>query len=175
MSQTRSFTAYFKAIKYHLVQSSEKIEDSAVTVFDVTDGEQVFNGPTILVEFSEFDRPLKTSGKKSVELLMHLHCILSSANDNVSLEVANFAAFVSTLIDGNTWGLDYVKPPTEIAGQPGKYDTGTKGFDSWIVSFKQVVGIGESWEPDNFVPNEVLWGIAPDVGLGNEDKYKPAE
>lgn len=175
MSQEKSFTAYFDAIKSHLVQSSNKIKDSAVTVFDVTEGEQVFSGPTILVEFSDFDRPVKTSGKKSVELRMHIHCILSAANDNVSLEVANFAAFVSTLIDSNTWGLDYVKPPTEISGQPGKFDTGTKGFDSWIVSFKQVVGIGDGWEPDNFVPDQVLWGLAPDVGLGNEDNYKSME
>ena len=168
-------TEYYQAIHSTIKDLIPELPDGSIKLFDETVEDLSFSGPTILVEFCEAKLPQKSSSNKHIELKVKLHCVLSSANDDLPLACANMAAYVMTIAERNAWGLEAVSHPTNLSALPGRYGVGENGFDSWIVEFDQTLKIADSWSPVNFVPNEVLWGIAPEVGLGHEDKYKPAE
>lgn len=45
-------------------------------------------------------------------------------------------------------------------------------FDVWRVEWQQRLHLGETvWTDDGITPTTIFSGVAPDVGIGNEDKY----
>jgi hypothetical protein len=120
--------------------------------------------PAVLLELVEI-RPAGrvTGGRTPVELAWSAHCVLSVATDNVQREVRNFATQVLCLFDGNRFGLgEAVERAAELEAFPGMFKPGDKGFESWIVNWKQKAHLGDLWQlPDDPVPGEVIIGPAP--------------
>lgn len=136
---------------------------------------QAIKTPAVLLELVEI-RPggRVTGGRTPVELAWSAHCVLSAATDRVQREVRNFATQVLILVDGNSWGLgSAVTRAGELEAFPGMFKPGDKGFESWIVNWKQVAHLGETWElPVDGPAAEVFVGEAPNIGTGHEDDYK---
>jgi hypothetical protein len=120
--------------------------------------------PAVLLELVEI-RPAGrvTGGRTPVELAWSAHCVLSVTTDNVQREVRNFATQVLCLFDGNRFGLGKaVERAAELEAFPGMFKPGDKGFESWIVNWKQKAHLGDLWQlPDDPVPGEVIIGPAP--------------
>ena len=108
---------------------------------------QSIKTPAVLLELAEI-RPSgrATGGRTPMELVWTAHCVLSAQTENVQLEVRNFAAHLLRLIDGARWGLDYVERAGDLEAFPGLFTPGEKGFESWLVSWKQTAHLGEVWE-----------------------------
>ncbi|MHA6195536.1 hypothetical protein ACX3YG_14320 [Pseudomonas wadenswilerensis] len=130
--------------------------------------------PAVLLELVEI-RPAGgvTGGRTPLELNMSAHCVLSAATDNVQREIRNFAAQLLCLVDGNRWGLgSAVTRAGELEAFPGMFTPGEKGFESWVVNWKQTVHLGSVWSlPPETLPQTVWLGQAPNIGPGNESSY----
>lgn len=117
--------------------------------YDPTDPQsETIKTPAILIELTEFRPAGRTSGgRHAVELSWAAHCILSAATDDIQRQVRNFGLQALCLIDGQRWGLpDAVERASELEGYPGLFKPGDKGFESWIVNWKQTVHMGEGWQ-----------------------------
>lgn len=124
--------------------------------------------PAVLLELVEM-RPAGrvTGGRTPVELAWSAHCVLSSATDNVQREVRNFSAQVLCLVDGNSWGLGTaVTRAVELEAFPGLFRPGEKGFESWVVNWKQTAHLGQVWE----LPAD---GPTVDVSIRGESQDDP--
>lgn len=130
--------------------------------------------PAVLLELAEM-RPggRATGGRTPMELVWTAHCVLSAQTENVQLEVRNFAAQLVRLIDGARWGLDFVERAADLEAFPGLFTPGEKGFESWLVSWKQTAHLGEAWElPVDGPALEVFLGESPHIGQDHEGNYR---
>lgn len=131
--------------------------------------------PAVLLELVEIRPAGRVSGGRTpVELHWSAHCVLSVATDKVQREVRNFATQVLCLVDGNRFGLgDAVERAAELEAFPGMFKPGDKGFESWIVNWKQTAHLGAVWElPEDGPAAEVFVGEFPNIGPGHEGDYK---
>lgn len=147
-----------------------------VSEYDPVDGETgAIQTPAVLLELVEIRPAGKvTGGRTPVELAWSAHCVLSEATANVQREVRNFAAKVLTVVDGNRWELaGAVTRAEELSAFPGMFKPGEHGFDSWIVNWKQVAHLGDSWElPVDGPALEVYVGESPNVGRAHVGEYE---
>lgn len=130
--------------------------------------------PAVLLELAEMSPGGRTSGGRSaVALGFTAHCMLSAKTEDVQIQVRNFAAQILRLVDGNHWELaDMVERPSGLEAFPGMFTPGEKGFESWVVNWKQTVHLGDSWElPDDGPPRGVFASMVPLIGLAHKHQY----
>jgi hypothetical protein len=67
----------------------------------------------------------------------------------LQIEIREFAIQMALLVYKNTWGMpDDVRSPTNISVQQGPFNPDENGYESFIVSWDQVVFVGEAvWGP----------------------------
>lgn len=99
------------------------------------------NTPALLLEMEEAFKPPKIgNAKKPLQCRMTIHCLLSFQTENVFVAVREFASEVYQLVDTNTWGLgEDARMPEQIELGPGMYKPGQSGFESWYVTWEQVI------------------------------------
>ncbi len=136
-------------------------------------GGQSITSPAVLIEAVEIQPGRKASNNKTpVEVEFAAHCILSVTTSRVELAIRNFAALTIQFVDGNRWGLgDNVERPTELSAYPGMFKPDDKGFESWVVNWKQTFHLGEPEVEPDYLPTEVFIGEHPNVGPEHEDDY----
>jgi hypothetical protein len=103
--------------------------------------------PALLLDLESWSPGEDTGdGKTALRCTVTAHCILSFQTEGVHLEVREFGARVHQLVRGNRWGLGGdVEPPGEaIDGAPGFFKPGKDGYDSWCVTWEQVIYLGQS-------------------------------
>ncbi|MCY1311986.1 hypothetical protein D9M70_623640 [compost metagenome] len=61
----------------------------------------------------------------------------------MEVECRQFAAEVLRLIRRNDWGLRFVDNPVSLSAQPAEFRPGAKGYESWCVTWEQVVYLEE--------------------------------
>lgn len=144
-----------------------------VDAYKPLQGGQAVTSPAVLIEAVEMQPGRKASnGKTPVEVEFAAHCILSVTTSRVELAIRNFAALVIQFVDGNRWGLgEEVERPTELSAYPGMFKPDEKGFESWVVNWKQVFHLGEPETLPDYLPTDVFIGEYPNVGPGHEDDY----
>lgn len=132
--------------------------------------------PAVLIEISEMSPgDNRGDGRMAFECEMVYHCILSTKTENVELQIRNFAAAIAQTIKNNKFGLGgSVTNPEDIRLYPGLFKSGDKGFESWVVTAKQTVYLGEDNQEPDFLPANALFSFAPDIGLGHEADYQGA-
>ncbi|AMO58114.1 hypothetical protein GZ77_20480 [Endozoicomonas montiporae] len=90
-----------------------------------------------------------------------------------SMEAPQTAARLLEAIHYNHWKLGAeVNHPTNLKAEPAEFRPGKAGFESWVVSWEQTVYLGEPEPDDSLLPDTVMVGIDPDIGLDNENKYE---
>jgi len=101
--------------------------------------------PAILIEVEGMTvGKLNSMGKTPLNLSMALHCVLGHGTPNLELEVRNFASQVMNLLTNQYFNLpDLLEAPQNISAQPGEFKPGKSGFDSFVVTFEQVIYVGE--------------------------------
>lgn len=66
------------------------------------------------------------------------------------------AAVLAGKIDGERWALgEAVGRPSNITAVPGVFQNDQPGLECWIVSWEQVVHLGDVWEPPSMAGDEV--------------------
>ncbi|MGL5526399.1 MAG: hypothetical protein ACRDCY_21965 [Aeromonas veronii] len=110
--------------------------------------------PAVLLEVSGFTGGKKVSGGRlALRMTCQAHCMLSIRSANVEREIVNMAAAVAALVEGNHWGLPAaVQRPENIEATPGEFSTGEAGFESWVVSWEQLIHLGAEWQPPDDMP-----------------------
>lgn len=101
--------------------------------------------PAILIEMESMSvGTLNGEGKTPLNLNMALHCILGHSTENIELEVRDFAAQVLNLMRNQYLEMpDIVDAPQNLQAQPGELKPGKGGFDSFVVTYEQVLYVGE--------------------------------
>jgi hypothetical protein len=103
-----------------------------------------------------------------------LHCILGFKTENIGLAVRDFSSQVFILLKDNLFGCGRdVSRPENISMSPGEFKPGVAGYESWCVTWEQTIFLGVSaWNDTGVVPEIVMLGIAPDIGIGHEPDYE---
>jgi len=129
--------------------------------------------PAVLIELAEL-RPGKPlgDGRQAFSCEFIFHCILSTATKNVELEIRNYAAAVARVVYKNRWGFpNAAELPDDIGAYPGVFKPGDKGFESWVVSFRQNVFLGDVDVNQESIPTDVFYSMTPDIGAAHKDDY----
>lgn len=148
---------------------------TTVDAYKPLGGGEAVRSPAVLIEVGEMQPGRRVSnGLTPVEVEFAAHCILSVKTSRVELEVRNFAAMVIQIVDGNRWGLgdDNVERPTELSAFPGMFKPDEKGFESWVVNWRQTVHLGCITPEPDYLPADVWIGEAPHIGAAHEDDYE---
>lgn len=129
--------------------------------------------PAALINVAEMSPGTTVSGGRlAVQLRVEVHCILSVKTDRVLRQIRNMAAAVMRAVYRQRFGLEKaVEMPTDIDAFPGMFKDGEHGFESWVVSWLQTVHLGDGWQEQEFVPEEVFLGEAPRIGAAHKDDY----
>jgi hypothetical protein len=134
---------------------------------------QPLTTPALLLELVSID-PGDDDGTDRLPLRLSFaaHCVLSLRTRDVQIELREFAADVLARVRDNRWGYPAaVRAPEALAAQPGEFQPEQAGFDSWLVTWEQVVHVGlDSWA-GGIAPTEVWLGIAPKIGAAHVDDY----
>ncbi len=131
--------------------------------------------PAALIENVEMDvikGEVISGGRLPITLQFAVHCCLSTITEGVELEIRKFAAKMLKVVNKNRWGLSNVKDPTELAAFPGMFKPDNKGYESWVVTWKQTIHLGDVWEGKDFLPQEVYLSAAPNIGKAHKDDYQ---
>ncbi|MDG4811931.1 hypothetical protein P8629_02825 [Hydrogenovibrio sp. 3SP14C1] len=104
------------------------------------------NTPALLYEVEQMDFGQRISnGKTPVNLNVALHCVLSAKTTNVGLQVRSFATMVIDLLKDEYFELpDDCEAPYNIQALPGEFKPGKDGFESFVVTFNQVLYVGDA-------------------------------
>lgn len=114
------------------------------------------NTPAALLDLEGFDEGADIGdGETAISCRFALHCMLSNETPRVEVECRQFAAEVVRLVRRNTWGLNFVDQPTAIAAGAAEFRPGAKGYESWSVTWEQVVYLSESAPAPGIHPFEV--------------------
>jgi hypothetical protein len=107
--------------------------------------------PRALVDVGDGSLAQDPWGRMACRCYFTLRCVLSTATTNLPLELSRLAAAASGLVlrdpdgdedlwRGNTWGLGAAcEPPEVVEARPGGFLTGAHGWDSWTLTWEQVI------------------------------------
>lgn len=135
------------------------------------------NTPAALVDLEMMDVLVdQGDGKDGIQCNVSIHCVLGSATANLQQELRNFAAEMMRQVKNKPFGgvcEQLAARPEQITAMPGGFKKGKAGYDSWVVSFHQVVFLGEViWDGEEIDPQKVFFGHAPNIGLDHIDDYE---
>lgn len=134
--------------------------------------------PALLLEIESID-PGEDDGteRQPLRLTFVAHCVLSFRTADQQLELREMAADVMAHCRYNRWGYPgAVRQPEAITAQPGEFQPGLAGFDSWMVRWEQVVHVGpDTWAGSGILPSEVWFSWVPAIGTAHVDDYQPLE
>lgn len=134
----------------------------------------LINTPAVLVEIERLnlsEEAERGDGTDAIECSVVIHCLLSSQTENLQLELRNFAAEMLRLLAKHGFmPCGQVTRPQSLDALPGTFKAGQGGYDSFVVTFTQVIYLGESvWKP-NAVPHQIYFGRS--VNEQNMTGYK---
>ena len=134
---------------------------------------QPLTTPALLLELVSIDPDAEDgTDRRVLRLTWSAHCVLSFRTAQVQIELRDFAADVLGRVRYNRWGLPAaVREPQAMSAQPGEFNPGLPGFDSWIATWEQVVFVGQDVWAGGIAPTEVWFGIAPQIGAAHVDDY----
>ena len=134
---------------------------------------QPLTTPALLLELVAIDPDAEDGTDRQVlRLTWSAHCVLSFRTAQVQIELREFAADVLGRVRYNRWGLPAaVREPQAMNAQPGEFRPDQVGFDSWLVTWEQIVFVGQDVWAGGIAPTEVWFGIAPQIGAAHVDDY----
>ncbi|SFD67979.1 hypothetical protein SAMN05660831_02093 [Thiohalospira halophila DSM 15071] len=102
--------------------------------------------PAALLELEVIEEdPGENDGSDRVPLrcTWTVHCVLSTRTPNVQREIRAMAAQILGMIRRQRWGGLPVRPPEQIQGGPGEISQGPHGYESWYLTWEQVLYLGD--------------------------------
>ena len=131
--------------------------------------------PVVLLEMESAEEGQDPGDDRlALRCRMAAHCVLGFQTDDIGMEIRSFAAQLFVLLTDNKYGLgSEVSWPEGLELNPGEFKPGKAGFESWCVIWEQTIYLGESeWDDNGVVPEIVMLGIAPDIGIGHDPDYE---
>lgn len=116
------------------------------------------------------------TGRQPLQLTFSAHCILSFRTSGHQLELREFAADLLAHVRYNRWGYPgAVHAPVALSAQPGEFQPGLAGYDSWLATWEQTIYVGPDLWAGGIAPQEVWLGIAPKIGADHVEDYFPID
>lgn len=135
------------------------------TVEDYRVGETL-NTPAVLIEVESMSMgELDGEGKTPLLLNMALHCVLGHTTPNIELEVRDFASQVIIFMRNQFLSMpDSLKAPQNLQALPGEFRPGKGGYDSFTVTYEQVVLVGApAFDLSGVLATEITFAVNNDV------------
>lgn len=135
------------------------------TVEDYRVGETL-NTPAILIEVESMSfGDIDGAGKMPLLLNMALHCVLGHTTPNIELEVRDFASQVMNFMRNQFLAMpDDLKAPGNLQAQPGEFRPGKGGYDSFTVTYEQVLLTGTpAFDLSGVLATEITFAVNNDV------------
>lgn len=170
-------TALVDDLRAHYLDRAQTI--AAYDPFPALDGQdpQPLVTPAILIELEAID-PGEDDGtdRQPLRLTFVAHCVLSFRTAEPQLELREMAADVMAHCRHQRWGYpSAVREPEALSAQPGEFQPGLAGFDSWVVRWEQVVYVGTDLWAGGTAPTEVWYSFTPDIGAAHVGDYTLVE
>lgn len=132
--------------------------------------------PACLIELTEMDASDMDPGTEQMAVDARFEAKLvigfRQGCKNPKLEIRKLAAAVTAFVRLQRWGCP-IGPAEVIGAYPDDFDPELDQFECWRVEWRQVIHLGESvwkdWNEGEVPTPAYSW--APDIGVGNEDKY----
>lgn len=106
------------------------------------------NTPALILEIERLASVSddRGDGRDALRCGVLVHCILGSQTPNLQIELRNFAAEVMRwLSNSSNWpACGSIEPIEELDALPGRWKQGQSGYDSFVVTFDQVVYLGDN-------------------------------
>ena len=161
-SITAVHDAIIAAFQSHFPKVTVKSYETELMLHEIT--------PACLLDIEEFSKGVSCGdGRYSVTARIAVHCVLGQEVSNVLLRIREFAVAVSTFVDEEgLWIKGCTEKAKRIDAMPGNFSNETSmGYESWVVSWDQVLNLGESkWGEE-----EVRDGVAFAVNSDDEAEF----
>jgi len=121
--------------------------------------------PACLLDFEELPSGTASGeGRYPVNARIAIHCILGFDAYLLQLEIREFALAVSQFVDEEgLWIKGCTEKAKRIDAMPGNFSNETSmGYESWVVSWDQVLNLGESKWGEEEVRDGVAFAVNPD-------------
>ena len=146
----------------------------------------VINTPAALIEIETLDDAPDDApdddlgdegdGRDALLCTVSIHCVLGTNTANLQRELWNFAAELMRGMKRHDFGLHEENAggrPSDVNALAGRFVKGQAGYDSRVVSFNQVVYVGDEQFEPSWCAEQILWSRVPATGLAHIDDYKP--
>lgn len=138
--------------------------------------------PALALELVEWRPPPNgqdSTGMYSWEFEWGVYVMLDfrGSTERPKLELRLLAMRLCEAIEQNRWGLP-LSPAHVSVAEKDEFDPDWDSYEVFKISFVQLGRVGvdaHALDVDATPPVEVLGSRAPDIGLPNEEKYKPIE
>lgn len=134
--------------------------------------------PACLLELTEMDVTMDDDpGTEQLAVMASFEArLVIGFRDNdmkAKLEVRKLAGALAAWIHKtrNRWGLP-VGPATVVGCYQDNFEPELDQYEVWRVEWQQTLHLGETIWTDGTRPDGAFYSFTPDVGLGNEDKYR---
>ncbi|SKA72246.1 hypothetical protein SAMN02745130_01012 [Thiothrix eikelboomii] len=108
----------------------------------------IINTPALILEIERLGSVSdeRGDGRDALRCGVLVHCILGSQTPHLQIELRNFSAEVMRWLSNSSklHACGQVEPIEELDALPGRWKQGQAGYDSFVVTFCQVVYLGDS-------------------------------
>lgn len=138
-----------ESIAEHFGDSLDTVQAYMPEPLDSQSQGLIIDTPAALVEIEMLDETDDLGdGRDAVDCSVNIHCILGMATPDIQKALRSFAAEMLRLVKNNPIAQcrGLAGRPERISAVPGVFSKGEGGYDSFVVSFNQVVFLGEKWQ-----------------------------
>lgn len=140
-----------------------------------------FNAPAVFVAclgWVKADREHQPGdGRTAYEVRFAAFAVAQKPGKLQRTDIVALSLALTDAIDGKTLGVSGAQIAEFQKAENGvNAQLDSNGLALWAISWNQRIILGESlWQPGEPIPVEIVFSHAPDVGLGNEHHYQPAD
>lgn len=135
--------------------------------------DETFVTPAILVQVDNFDADNEQPANGVLKLLMTTHILImdSFAEPNIRMNLRKKALAIAAKIHAERFSQS-VTPAVIRNVSYDPFDANYDAYETMRIEFTQSAYFGTIPAPDGVSPENIFVGIAPEIGIPNEDKYK---
>ncbi|MGF6316489.1 hypothetical protein [Pseudomonas frederiksbergensis] len=128
--------------------------------------------PAVFVELAEMESGIDTAtGETALACKFEARVITDPIQPNHHQQAVFLAGQLAVLLRMQSWGVA-VEPSEFVQAMQDWTKPELDGYTVWVVEWTQQIYLGEAqWPWPDQPPGTLMFGVDPDAGLANKDKY----
>ncbi|PHH39774.1 hypothetical protein [Pseudomonas putida] len=128
--------------------------------------------PAVLVELAEMEPGIDPgTGETSLSCKFEARVITDPIQPDHHQQAVFIVGQLAVLLRMQSWGVE-VEPAEFVQAMPDWTKPELDGYTVWVVEWTQQIYLGEAqWPWPDQPPGTLLFGVEPDTGLANKEKY----